>query len=60
MRTGCNQGRLTGESAPTYCSLCLFGALFDSVGHLGNRHQGARYLIQQLVGVFFLCQRFRK
>jgi hypothetical protein len=44
MRTGSNQGRLTCEAAPAFCGLCLFGALFDSFGHLGNRHEGARYL----------------
>jgi hypothetical protein len=37
--------------------LGFFFSAFDGGGHLGDRHQGSRDLVQQLVGVFFFSER---
>ena len=39
------------------CCLCLFGTLFDCLGHLSNRHERAGNLVEQHVSILFLRQR---
>jgi hypothetical protein len=43
-----------------FTALFLLRRLFDGVGHLGDRHQAARNLVEQHVGVFLLRERLRQ
>ena len=49
-----------GGPMVSYHRLFLLGALFDSIGHSGDRHEAPGYLVEQHVRVFLFGQRLRQ